>query len=49
MPLIIDEILAEVVAPPDQARAHPAEGTEQDTLLDLLELAREREERLRAD
>lgn len=54
MPVIIEEIHSEIVpgpgaGTPDAGMPRPAEGTEQGELLDLLELAREREERLRVD
>jgi len=50
--VIIDELLVQVVpeTPGDNASsARPAEGEEADRLLDLLELAREREARLVCD
>jgi hypothetical protein len=52
MPLIIDELIAEVEPPPAGGTGpdvHPAEGRAPDELLDLIALAAEREERLRVD
>jgi hypothetical protein len=52
MPVIIDDLQVEVVSPEtptDAASPRPAEGSEGDRLLDLLELAREREQRLGCD
>lgn len=51
MPLIIDELIAEVPAEGsvEAATARPAEGDQADQWLDLLELTAEREERLRVD
>ena len=52
MPLIIDEMIAEVEPPPSDRTApdvRPAEGREPEELLDLIALAAEREERLRVD
>ncbi len=54
MPLIIDELVAEVQAEPNPAQAsateaRPPAGPPGDTLLDLLALVREREARLAID
>jgi hypothetical protein len=52
MPLIIDEMIAEVEPPPAGTAApevRPAEGREPEEVLDLIALAAEREERLRVD
>ena len=54
MPLIIDELVAEVQAESKPAQtpateARPPAGPPGDTLLDLLALAREREARLAID
>jgi hypothetical protein len=51
MPLIIEEIEAQVTPAGVETTAppHPAEGGEQEEILDLLELAAERQERLRVD
>lgn len=52
MPLIIDEIVAEVDPAPravGTTDARPAQDARSDEILDLLELTAEREERLRVD
>lgn len=52
MPVIIEEFQVDVqpsAQSVDAAGARPAEGGEADPLLDLLELAREREQRLAVD
>lgn len=49
MPIVIEELSAEVTPDPHDAPAQPAENAAELAVLDLIDLAREREARLAVD